>query len=438
MSDILVCASRELMRRRSRTFANVFGYMLAVALMVVLVSVLYDSKGESDAILNNTGTHFVAFLPACAGACSSCAGQETQFENEGYVANGISTGLFPVDFVEEVRKLPTVKDAAPFLLFQFKDPGDGHLFSVGGLPPNHTIAIGNTSCAPSDIVDGRFLALNDSGKVMIEEAYARATVLKVEDTLQIRGVTFTVAGIVNAGIRPAKANIYMTFEDAEGIINRKIKSAPIEPLRSHIRGINAKESAASGAGQGERGEAAAPKQANLLLVESGNAKVQDAAIQSIRELFPSLVFSGYACYKPAAQVMGLTENAVWLLTVVIAIATVILSLKSQYSSVLERRREIGILKSIGWSDRNVVSQIVCESVLQAAAGGILGCCAAAVLMRFTPLGLRGVSPAPDHGSFVTLVFAAGFFLSLFGGVIAGVFPALFASRQQPADALRSI
>jgi putative ABC transport system permease protein len=438
LKDILACAWRELARRRSRTIANIFGYLSAVTLMVVLVSVLTNSKRETDAVLNNTGTHFVAFLPVSAAACPNCSKQNSLFENEGFTANGVPTGLIQFDFFEEVQKLPTVKDAAPFLLFQFRDPEDGRLFTVGGIPPDHSIAIGNTSCASSDMVDGRFLTLNDSGKVMAEEAYARAKGLKVNDSLKISGTAFTVTGIVNAGIRPAKANIYMTFGDAEKIINRKILAAQIESPRNELRRTGAKESAMPGMDFRGCDTGVIRNQANLLLVESKNAKVQDAAIKSIKEMFPSLVFSGYQCYQPAAQVMGLNENAVWLLTFVIAIAVIILSLKSQLSSTVERRREIGILKSIGWSNRNVVSQIVCESVLQATIGGILGCCTAVLLLRFTRLGSPGGGLISNHGSMIMLISAAGFLLSLIGGVIAGIFPAFFAAREQPADALKSI
>jgi putative ABC transport system permease protein len=438
MNDVPACAWRELKRRRSRTLANVLGYLLSVGMMVVLVSVLFNSKEESDAILNNTGTHFIAFLPVGTAACPSCAKPGSLFGDEGFVANGIPTGLIPLDFVQEVLNLPTVKDAAPFLLFQFRDPGDGRLFTVGGLPPDHAVAIGNTSCAQADVVDGRFLGNNDSGKVMAEEAYARTKGLKANDPLKIMGASFIVTGIVNAGVRPAKADLYMTFDDAERLINLRIEADSIESLRGGIRRAGAGGSPPPvmifrGCGAG-----AIRKQANLLLVEAKNAKVQDEAVQSIKGLFPSLVFSGYSCYRPAAKVMGLTENSVWLLTLVIAICTVILSLKSQFSSVLERRREIGILKSIGWSDRNVVSQIVCESVLQATIGGILGCCAAAVLMLTTPLRSPGGGLGSNHGPAAMLIFGAGFSLSLMGGLIAGIFPAFFAARRQPADALKSL
>ena len=39
----------------------------------------------------------------------------------------------------------------------------------------------------------------------------------------------------------------------------------------------------------------------------------------------------------------------------------------------ERTREIGILKAIGWSNGNVVNQIVTESLIQGVIGGVLGC-----------------------------------------------------------------
>jgi putative ABC transport system permease protein len=373
--------------------------------MIVLVGSLHNSIEGTSAILNSTGTHLMAFLPSCQS--SSCR-QKLSNEDEGFVANGISTSLIPISFVDEVQKLPFIKDAAPFLLFQFRDPKDNHLFTIGGFNPRDTIAVSTTSCASSDIVNGRFLKPNDSGKVMVEEAYAQLRGIKVSDQIIISGEVFTVAGIVNAGIRPAKANIYMIYDDAKKTINKRIKETPIT------------------------------NQANILLVEAKNAKVQDAAIQSIKELFPSLLFSSYNCYKPAAKVMGLDEKAVWSLTIVIAIATIIISLKSQLSSVLERRRDIGILKSIGWSNRSVVSQILVESILQAIIGGGIGCLAGFILLFYTPLGLQKNDMIFFKDSFFILLFVASLVLSLIGGIVAGSFPSFLAARQQPVDALKNL
>ncbi len=157
INDTFRCAWHELVRRKRRTLTNVFGYLFAVAMMIILVGSLLSSQEKADQILTNTGTHFMALVPACTPACQPYNEQKTLKESEGFVANGIFTNLFSINFIEEVRVLPTVKDASAFLLFQFRDPKDNHLFTVGGFDPKNTIAVSTTSCAPSDVVSGRFL-----------------------------------------------------------------------------------------------------------------------------------------------------------------------------------------------------------------------------------------------------------------------------------------
>jgi len=41
-------------------------------------------------------------------------------------------------------------------------------------------------------------------------------------------------------------------------------------------------------------------------------------------------------------------------------------------NIAERAREIGVLKAVGWTNRNVVSQLMSESVIQCFMAGILG------------------------------------------------------------------
>ncbi len=408
MNDIVTCAWRELIRRKRRALTNIFGYTLAVAMMIVLVGSLFNSKEKADQILNHTGTHFIAFLPDCIAGCAPYSKDKSLKENEGFIANGVSTNLIPISFVDEVKKLPNVKDAAPFLLFQFRSSKDNHLFTIGGFDPNDTIAVGTTSCAPNDIVAGRFLTVKDSGNVIVEESYALLKKIKVNDRVEIAGDLYPVIGIVNAGIRPAKANIYLLYNHAEKIINKHIQKFPIH------------------------------NQTNILLVEARNAKVHDSVMKSIKTLFPSLTFSTYNCYKPAAEVMGLNETAVWSLIIVIGAAALILSLKSQLTSIIERKREIGILKSIGWSNRNVVTQLLVESLIQAALGGFFGCVIALILLLFVPGIIPGGEMISFPDSILALISIASFILSLVGGIIAGSIPAFLVARQQPVDALRSI
>jgi putative ABC transport system permease protein len=411
MRDLWECAWRELKRRKGRTLTNIFGYLLAAAIMVVVVGALLYSKEATSSILNRVGTRFIAFVPAHIPSCPECSAKSPDEESEGFVAYGVATNLITniTSFVDEVKKLDTVYDASGYLLFRFKDQKDGHLFTVGGFDPDDFV-VSKTCCAAKDIVKGRFLLPNDRGLVILEKAYAKLKKLKEGDEVTIAGSMFSVIGIVKPPIRPAKADIYMHFDEAEQVINKRMGASSIH------------------------------NEANVILVEVKSSKVQDEAITSMKNLLPGdyLVASSYACYRPAAKVMGINEDAAWLLTIIIGICAVILALKSQLSSVLERRRDIGILKAIGWTDGNVVSQILAESVLQAMIGGILGCLVAVAILLFVPIEMLSGIEAGAHIRISAWVLVLGFVLAFLGGIIAGSFPALIAARQQPADALRSI
>lgn len=389
MGYLCACACRELLRRRARTVVNVLGYVLATATMIVLVTLLIGSRDATGRILGSTGTHFIAFAPARAA-------EPLDGECVSFIAAGVPADLLPDAIVDEVKGLPTVRDAAPYLLFRIKDPDTRRTVTVGGFDPRNNLAVGTTCCAAGDVLSGRFLWPGDKGKALLEEAYAVSAHLRDGDTITIAGRTFPIIGVINPGIRPGKADVYVHIDDARQLI-------------------------ATCAGGRTIGN-----QVNVVLVEVASSKVQDEAIEAVRKLRPGLVVSSYACYKPASKVMGMDEATVWLLTVLIGVCAVAWAMKSQLSSIIERRREIGILKAIGWTDRDVVALMLAESVLQALAGGVLGCAAACALVLASPFTAR------------PWLFVAALLLALFGGVTAGSLPALSAARVRPADGLRSI
>ena len=397
------CALMELNRRKWRTGANVVGYALAVGLMVVLAGILLASRTAANDILRSTGTHFIAFVPICRDTCPATAATDGA---EGFVANGVPSSLFPKDYVSKIAMLTAVKDASPFLLYRLKHPDDAHLFTIGGFDPSSKEAVGTTCCAEADIVDGRFIKPGDAGVVLLEEAYAKGRLLKAGDTITILGETLSVVGIVNPGIRPAKADVYLPFDDALRLINSKV--------RPEVR-----------------------DEANVVLVEVAASNRQEEAIAGVRGMIPGVLTSTYACYKPAARVAWMNGKSARLLTIIVFVAALALSLRSQLSSVMERRHDIGILKAIGWTDSHVVLQILLESALQATAGGLLGCALAVTSVRVLPI-YEFTGPAAAATAPLLSLGAAGLLLAFLAGLAAGGIPALIAARMRPADALRRI
>jgi putative ABC transport system permease protein len=121
------------------------------------------------------------------------------------------------------------------------------------------------------------------------------------------------------------------------------------------------------------------------------------------------------------------------LSTVIGIATVIgflVIFQSMYTAVMERTREIGILKSLGASRLYIVSIVLRESGLLALVGIAVGI-AATYLMRFI-----------FHLKFPTLDFAvtprwviSATIIAFAGAMLGAFYPALKAARKDPIDAL---
>lgn len=110
-------------------------------------------------------------------------------------------------------------------------------------------------------------------------------------------------------------------------------------------------------------------------------------------------------------------------------------------AILERRREIGIMKAIGASDGDVRKLFFAEAGAMGIVGGIIGVVlgwAIGQVINFgTNIYLRSQSIPPEHFWAVPwwlVVFAIGF--AFFVSLISGLYPAGRAARLDPVQALR--
>ncbi|MCD6371170.1 MAG: ABC transporter permease [Candidatus Aenigmarchaeota archaeon] len=119
---------------------------------------------------------------------------------------------------------------------------------------------------------------------------------------------------------------------------------------------------------------------------------------------------------------------------------------TMYTSVLERTREIGILKAIGATPRTIMLMFVLESGIIGLIGGVVGIVLGygmgegfLIIRRYMISQLREfetASMAIAHMSLTLELIAGSLLLSFLVGVIAGIFPARKAAKLQPVEALR--
>lgn len=134
------------------------------------------------------------------------------------------------------------------------------------------------------------------------------------------------------------------------------------------------------------------------------------------------------------QVMGL------LVAAVMAIGAVFGALNTMYSAVSARAREVATLRAIGFGGGAVVVSFMVESLVIAAAGGVLGCLAALPMNGFTTGTLNWQTFS--HLAFAFRItpghLAAGLTFALAMGFLGGLLPAIRAARLPVASALREL
>ncbi len=143
-----------------------------------------------------------------------------------------------------------------------------------------------------------------------------------------------------------------------------------------------------------------------------------------------------------ADVQEQFENILGIVSiVVIGIAAISLVVggigiaNSMFTSVLERTREIGIMKAIGARNSEVLSIFLGEAAIIGLFGGVVGVILGILISYFIKLGasLAGVDINVIY-QFKVIIFALLF--SMVIGITSGLWPAIQASKQKPVDSLR--
>jgi putative ABC transport system permease protein len=392
---------KELLRHKWRTIAGISGYVIATLFILLIISVTTSSQKDSVGILKGTGTHFIVYVPSNTSCCVSC---EKETSDGSLVAEGVNTLMLNSDLLVSIRNIDGVRDASPYLLYKLQDQKLNSEISLGGIDTS-SIATKNNVCAKTNLIAGRFMSA-DTNEVVAEESFAMAHKLSVGDTLKTYGGKLVIAGIINSGIKPGKADLY----------------APIENVRSILK---------------NRMQCISPGfDMNIVLVEVSDARIQPRVMKEIKERMNYLSVSSYNCYQPASAVMDQMDKASALLSVMIFIFLLIFSAKTQITSLMERFREVGILKSLGWSNSRLGIQIVSVSVIQAFIGACTGIILGLILVRvleFYQIKLFDIMEF--RVQYLKLALLIG--LALAGGMIAAVFPVIKLYRSRAGEMINN-
>ena len=134
-------------------------------------------------------------------------------------------------------------------------------------------------------------------------------------------------------------------------------------------------------------------------------------------------------------------NAIsYVLVAFVAISLVVSSIMIgiiTYISVLERTKEIGILRSIGASRRDVSRVFNAETLIVGFAAGVIGILVTVGLTLIANIILGNLTGIPDIAALPPLAGVILVCISMLLTLIAGIIPSRIASRKDPVVALRT-
>lgn len=413
---------KELKRHFWRTFLSISGYVIATAFIILIIAVTRNNEKDTTNILKGTGTHFIIYVPSgvpynnvpfdvtcCVDPefCTTASGEKASgndFKHGSLYSDGVYTKLLSRNFLNQIKKVEGVRDASPYLLYRKYEEQYKTEISIGGMEPN-SIATQNNVCAPNDIIEGKFLS-SDPSEIVAEEAFARAFDLHLGDTINFCSKKLNLVGIINSGVKPGKADLYTTFENLKDILK--------DQLQLNMSGFDL----------------------NVILVEVEDSRNQAEVMEAIKIQNQYASLSSYNCYKPAANVMSIIGKASAILYGIIFLFLIIFAAKTQTTALMERLREIGILKSMGWSNFRLGSQVVAGSMIHALVGSIVGSILSLIILYV----LNHLQIQTIETSVITIRLTQILFvwvLSLTGALMASLFPIYKIFRLSAGDIMRN-
>lgn len=149
------------------------------------------------------------------------------------------------------------------------------------------------------------------------------------------------------------------------------------------------------------------------------------------------MWNRFTNYLQSRDGLGILNIAVWLIGIFTLLSGIVGVSNIMFVSVRERTHEIGIRRAIGAKRRQILTQIILESVSITTLFGYMGIIAGMAVMEVVKVIISGMDDSPFGDVSVNLTLALEVTAVLIiAGALAGLFPALKATKVKPVEALR--
>ncbi len=411
--DILLLSLSHVKKSRMRSWLTITGVIIGVASVVAIISIGQGMQESVQQRLGGFGADIITVLPGYFRA----TGVHSEMHTDRSVSTSSSINLTDKD-IKVVKQVPGVMYANGIVSGKadLKYDNEKTVVSITGVDTSVWRLMDNTG-----MDDGRYLQAGDSNSIVLGYDLAHDTFLQpvtLNRPMTIGNKNFRVVGILkqSGGFGGASdSGIYMPAEMAREVISEKVAN-------NQFTSIVIKASDAS-------------------IVEYIKADIEQKLMSS-RQVNPRTQdFTVIASALIREQMSSVTQTLSLFLSAIAAVSLLVGAIgiaNTMFMSVMERTKQIGLLKAIGTSEKEIMKLFLIESGIFGLAGGVAGVLFGAVISLLIPyLGIQALGFGGDMKATITagtILFGLGF--SVVIGVLSGIIPARHAAKMRPVDAIR--
>ncbi|MDO5848435.1 MAG: ABC transporter permease [Methanobrevibacter sp.] len=363
-------------RNRTRAFLAIVGIGIGIATIVALGGITDGLIASAEDTLHSGGTD----ITITGSSSTSVSDQSSMF----------GTTKLNESWVDKIKKEKGVTEAVG--VYSSTIPHDNKIMSLVGINPS------DVKFAELNIIKGHIFADSDAKEIIAGKVTAETNNVTVGDEITIGDETFKVVGIFESGNSNQDMSYFMTLDNMQDLMDDE----------GNISSIFVKVD---------------PKMEPEEVGDALEDKYDDniTVISSLSDL-------GMA--KDLIDMLHGVSFGISLLAIVIGGVGII---NTMLMSVLERTREIGVLKAVGWSNKKILMMIIAESIVLTVAAAIVGTIVGIIGVEiFMSLNILGGMSA----IFTPQTIVEAFSIAIIVGIIGGVYPAIKAVRLPPTEALR--
>lgn len=387
----------SLKKRKSRSFLTILSIFVGITTIFIFLSFGLGLYSYVNEFTTGSSADKVTVLPGGSGI----PGVDDTFvlTDDDIISIERTQGVYDVEGAKwkttEVYQTGTRK----FVFIMGYDPEKALVMEVSTL----------------EVEEGRWLRGKDTGKVILGYNYKfddkiLPEALELGDTIRVNEKDLTVVGFMNELGNPQDdSQIYVTndyfselFPDSEGY-GMIVVRVDIDNIDQTVENIEKSLRKSRGLEEGK----------------------EDFTVSSFEDLLESY-----------SSTLNIIVGFIILIALISVLVSAINTANTMITSVIERIREIGVMKSIGAKNSEIFNMFLFESSLLGFVSGALGVLVGVIFTSIagnilSNLGWSFLKPFYSFG-----LFAGCILFATVTGAVSGVFPAINAAKTNPVEALR--